>query len=961
MDYPLENLGDERFQEFCQSLLISEFPKLQCFPIGQRDGGRDAILWTNFSQRKRRDSFIVFQVKFVRNPCIEAPHKWLTKTIEGEIGNINKLIPRGAKEYYLVTNVRGTAPPDTGSKDLVDTLFSTTLSIPGFCWWRDDVCRRLDRTWNLKWAYPEILTGPDILRLVIEQGLSEEKERRNTALRFFLQKQYEDDRQVRFKQIELECNLTDLFVDTPIELCRDGEETKEFSALFRYLSNSGTEDAPLERGAARLLFDHTFSQVNPFLVIEGAPGQGKSTLSQYVCQVHRMRLLNETQAFKALPKQHQPIFAKFPLRIELRDLAVWFDKQDPYSSDPDTSPPKNWSKTVDSFLAHQISTFSGGSGFTVSDLHATLKLFSILLVLDGFDEVADVKMRKEIIDAVCDTISRLRNDAASLQVLITSRPAIFSKSSGFAKDKFPHVQLAPLPKPLIEDFAEKWLRARRLAPKDCASIRKTLKQKLEQTHLRQLARNPMQLSILMRLMEIRGTFLPEKRTALYDEYVNVFFNREAEKDSRVRENRELLISIHQYLGWTIHSTAEKDGRGSITHDHLKKLLNAYLEIEGHTSIEVSSLFAGVVDRIMFLVSRVIGTYEFEVQPLREYFCARYLYETAPYAPHAKTVCGTKPDRFDACVSNPYWLQVTRFYAGCYNKGELACLVDCLISLGSTEGFKFTNYAQRVTGMLLADWVFSQDPRSIKRAVEFLASAFGGAGLTNTKRSRWRPFPNEDVLILPQGSGREELVAKCFENLKRSICYQQAFDLPEIIKANATPKEIENFWTEELGKRKGESLSSWFRIGLSIGALAQCTTSKLKSAVQAVNISPNDWPILFSAGHGDMLKAYSGDENKIVESILNCECAYRYEKVDLISILSLSFDPIIYRHAFDHPSPVPLIDSISNYSNSLSKIRERIDKGLDCPLAPGSPLYLKVFSVVEAAKIEWKKNTSSTLR
>ena len=40
--YPYEQLDDESFQHLSQSLLVKEFPGLQCFPVGQPDGGRDA-------------------------------------------------------------------------------------------------------------------------------------------------------------------------------------------------------------------------------------------------------------------------------------------------------------------------------------------------------------------------------------------------------------------------------------------------------------------------------------------------------------------------------------------------------------------------------------------------------------------------------------------------------------------------------------------------------------------------------------------------------------------------------------------------------------------------------------------------------------------------------------------------------------------------------------------------------
>lgn len=43
MSYPFENLDPEKFQHFCQALLTKEFPNMQCFPVAQPDGGRDAI------------------------------------------------------------------------------------------------------------------------------------------------------------------------------------------------------------------------------------------------------------------------------------------------------------------------------------------------------------------------------------------------------------------------------------------------------------------------------------------------------------------------------------------------------------------------------------------------------------------------------------------------------------------------------------------------------------------------------------------------------------------------------------------------------------------------------------------------------------------------------------------------------------------------------------------------------
>ena len=236
------------------------------------------------------------------------------------------------------------------------------------------------------------------------------------------------------------------------------------------------------------------------------------------------------------------------------------------------------------------------------------------------------------------------------------------------------------------DYAERWLRARRMDTKQSAEYRTVLKEKLGQPHLRDLARNPMQLAILLSLVLTRGASLPDKRTVLYEFYIDRFFSREAEKSTVVRTHRDLLIDIHRYLAWFLHSQAENDnGRPSVRQDVLQRIVTEYLAREGHDPTLARELFSGMVERVVALVSRVEGTFEFEVQPLREYFAACHLYYTAPQSSPGKEMLGSKPDRFDAIARNVYWLNVTRFYAGCYSNGELPSLVERLQDLAATPG------------------------------------------------------------------------------------------------------------------------------------------------------------------------------------------------------------------------------------------------------------------------------------
>jgi hypothetical protein len=681
MDYPFENLNPEKFQEFAQALLGREFTDLQCFPVAQSDGGRDIV---TYSHRLPSQNFAIYQVKYVRKPLAEKDiHKWLLRIIKGEAPKVKKLIEKGAKQFFLITNVPGTAHPDVGSIDQMNQLLESELGIPSRCWWRDDLNRKLDDAWDLKWSYPELMTGPDLIRSLIESGLSEDKERRANAIKTFVLEQFNVDQVVKFKQVDLQNRLLDLFIDVPAlppQNTETGKKVLKHHQVYDYISyrlgNKGSttlDEYPSayfnERsrviGSATLLLHPLIQKETPWTVLEGAPGQGKSTITQYICQIHRMRLLGleevkkhlpeaykETEGLGVIPEHHLNSHICLPFRIDLRDLASWLSGHNPFSSEDKFI--QDVPKSLAEFLSLIVNHYSGGLNFSVSDLVAIFKRSPVLLVFDGLDEVADIEKRREVINTIHTGSRQLKANALSLQVIVTSRPAAFANSPGLPEGDFPRYYLDSLNKQLIDEYANKWMKAKKLDQRDRSEVKKILRDKLDQPHLKDLAKNPMQLTILLSLIYNRGSSLPDKRTALYDSYVDLFFNREAEKTSIVKRHRDLLLGIHKYIAWVLHAEAEQLGKnGSITQDELHNKIKVYLEEQGYEINLASELVTGALERIVALVSRVEGTYEFEVQPLREYFAARYLYETARHSSPGMEFSGTKPDRFDAIAHNFY--------------------------------------------------------------------------------------------------------------------------------------------------------------------------------------------------------------------------------------------------------------------------------------------------------------------
>ena len=735
MDYNYEALDDKRFQKLCQALIVAQFPDTQCLPVGEPDGGRDAILL--HANRSNKES-VVFQVKFSRIPDHTKAQNTIQRLIRKEKEKVKRLIAGGATEYYFITNVKGTAFPSKGSIDTVNDVLAESFDIPCRVWWRDDLDRRLEQHGDIKWSYPEILKASDLLPLVLGGIDNSTRKRFERKVKNYLASQYASESDVKFKQVYLRHRLTDLFVDLPLchksplndqhsyELdCSDADLESYTNQLRFYESNRSGNRNPFGHSGlvAAFMLSMPLKIGCARIVLEGAPGQGKSTVAQFLCQVNRIRLLGKSEDIQAVPDHIRCSPLRIPFKLDLLDYASWLAGHNPLDFGNNMNQTKQMSQSLERFLTTQIEQYSGGQPVDIDDLIAFLEHSHIVVVLDGFDEVADVDIRARIVDEVNQAAARLEAHSRSIQFIITSRPAAFSSSHGFREDQWTHLKLTDLRQRNIMAYKDKWIKAQDLTPEDGESISTTLKEKLEQPHFRDLARNPMQLAILLHLIHVQGVALPEKRTALYAEYIKLFFNREAEKSTIVRDQRDLLLSIHGRLAWVLHTQVEDgSGSGRMSDSALQKCVRDFLESEGHgTDVMklVDQLVQGAVERIGALVSRVSGTFEFEVQPLREYFAARHLYQTSPYSPPGRERKGTRADRFEALAQNAFWTNVARFFCGFYDKGELSSLVDGITHLGTQSDHNLINQSRRLAIMLLSDHVFSQVPRVTNRLIEFV--------------------------------------------------------------------------------------------------------------------------------------------------------------------------------------------------------------------------------------------------
>lgn len=734
-EYRFEDLGDDGFQHMIQALLLHLHPDLSVPPIRQPDGGHDAFELQDGSGVK----VFSYQVKWVRDQRQERdPVKWLKGIIKDEAHNLRRMQARGTKEWLLVTNVPGTAHEDTGRIDLLNAHLveeSERFGMKMRAWWRNEVSRAVDSAPSeLKFAYPDMLLGADIIRSITQtQFMIERKNRLSLVLRAVAANQRGQDSEVKFKHGELEgVSLNSLFIDVPAVPVRKRPENESASL------GSST-------GVSLL----TSPGHNNSSVILGAPGQGKSTLIQFICQVHRSVFLHADDdpmsAIGAAPLNDIP---RIPYRIDLRIYARWMGGYDPLAGDDGATRRGPGAPIgVESFIARMMHKDSGGAEVTPDDVLFLLDWLPSFVAFDGLDEVGETTSRQKVVDEIHSFQERSGSYRAPTRIVVTARPS-YASGAEPRDDKFSYFELLPLTDDLRNKYLERWSSSQKLSDQDAADVRRVFKARSAEPHVSELATNPMQLAILLFLIYRRGESVPTNRTALYASYMELFLDRETAKNDVVKKHRHTVERVTAYIGWHLHADAESDGgTGRATRAELIRLVKYRLADLGIDPSLANALFTAVTQRVWVLTSRTDEYFEFEVQPIREYFAAKHLFTTAPASPS-----GNRVDRFErmlALMHRPYWLNVTRFMAGMFDDGMISTVADKVEDLFESAPRPF--WSRRVGKILLEDGVFDAAARPRRRVAVGAFDALGvveSEAMANPRPRRASSYgqPSAEVIV-----------------------------------------------------------------------------------------------------------------------------------------------------------------------------------------------------------------------
>ena len=773
MQYELNQLSDpKRFQRLVNAILTARFGEdARLTPIEGADGGSDGetatanpfleyryeISSTHSNHpliESPRPGRYLFQVKYHRSG--EKRLSDLRSIVVRDFQNaltvdvLNRSDRKDVNYFFLVTNISASKDSIRKIDEIRTELLKGKQYLHADVWWAERITAALDWAPELWPAFPELFHGgvPPILGLATTQqakGLSR-------TLSLATAQQYARDSHVKFRQIELEKRLIDLFVDLEIGQIFDiGDNSRVPHSRFITRTKRDqilTDDDSflahsVHDSVLHLLLDDT--RAIPRILLEGGPGQGKSTITQMAAQVYREKLLDTPESASRDPTWHRICQLRIPIRIELRDFANWI------SQNPEGA--------FDQYIALHLARDSGGATVLPEDIHRLLQHSSAIFLLDGLDEIGNDSLRDQVLDAALAAIERFENALKTdVRIVLTTRPPAvlgrWSKLNGFIR-----VVLAPMNAQRIDDYLERWLQAQIPTTEEMHRIRHSFNSRRSDAHVEALARNPMQLSVLLQFISLKGEAFPDRRAELYRDYFQIVIDRDVEKSPELRTHREVVEGLHCYLGFLLHGFAEAEkGRRALNRNEIVHLAGQWIEGEGHPKSLASKYFALGEERFGLIVA-LSGegyetTYGFEVQPIQEYFAAAYISN--------RLANGRAHDVFQTLIYRDYWREVALFLAGLRRPNEKADLVVRAKHADSEAVVRGQQNGRAIILQLLREGVLSQP---LHLQLEAMWYVFGFLE-TSTLRLQRNPYELIDALSeLVRMYGTDEIYAKIVEVVK----------------------------------------------------------------------------------------------------------------------------------------------------------------------------------------------------
>ncbi|CAD5990218.1 hypothetical protein PCC9214_05742 [Planktothrix tepida] len=735
--YDLTQLDSNTFEHLVNLITLRVLgPGSTGFAPGS-DGGRDGYFEGEApypSETERWSGCWYIQSKFHKPHLSKDPQKWLLEKIKEEIKEFEDPDSKRqwADNWIIATNIDPSGVPETGSFDQARKLVTEAcpkLENRFHIWGGRKILDFLALHSEISDYYRHFLTPGKILTEIYNQ-IKDAQAEVKTILRFLVLSPFDDQQHTKLEQaappgstIERP-GIHDLFIDLPF---RSKEHALKDLVMQMLVCTSAKchrfDEEQLDTEEWQLWYRHP-SRARVWF-IKGGPGQGKSTIGQYFCQIQRAALILQKDSvlsrlaskYKNLAKEIQKVAEKhgfwtgkprIPISIELKEFAQWFGQKD-----------KSTSRGVLTYLAEWISV-GVEQQVTTGTLKRILASHSWVIVFDGLDEVPqDVKDAVAL--EVCRFVDKISCEAnADLLTICTSRPQGYSDQ--FADLDNSTIELINLSPDQALACAKPVLELER-SPSEAKKCFQILESAIDSPAVRQLMTTPLQAHI-MAVVVRDGERPPERKWKLFANFYQVIKRREANRnlpDKRLakllREQDQLLKTVHNRLGFVLHARAElsKGAQTKLERDEFEKLVTGAVKQMVETEVDetIKVLMEATTDRLVLVSTPDDGNHvRFDIRPLQEFFAAEFLYES---------VSAEKlRQRIEMIAGDAHWREVMHFLLSALVENnrptELAVTVQVLESLNEGDQESLRLLGRRLgrgailAARLLQEGVLDEDKR-----------------------------------------------------------------------------------------------------------------------------------------------------------------------------------------------------------------------------------------------------------
>lgn len=748
--YDLNALGDNQFEEMTQSLLKDVIGAGTITFGAGTDGAREATFCGEApypSSVNRWSGNWIFQVKFhdaLRVPADKA-RRLVVKELDEELDKVVNKYRHPCDNFILVTNVPLSSTALTGSHDVIAQKIAPKYAAEVtniHVWGYDDVCRLLERHPRVRQSYLHLLTTGDLIARLMRGDVVTDIDE---TIRLFLASDLDGDRFASLDQAgevgDESVPLTRIFIDLDVAL-REGDRPVAASANTTSVLDEA-EWQSFVQGEATSAMRLMLSDEPRRLVLIGGPGQGKSTLGQFLAQIHRASLLGRLKELIGDESGLTPLVPRIPLRVILRDFAQWAGQTADGETKRDTS--------VELYLAEHIRRqASNDAPIAKSDVHDILRANPCLCIFDGLDEIVDPGLRAVVLGEIRAFLERTELGLhADIQVIGTSRPNGYLNE--FDPATFTHVRLQTLSSEKARSYAERWMQARIGDPARRTRVKQAFVESADDPQVSLLLNTPLQVTIIMYVILVGGR-PSRQRESLFGDYVDVIYRRERAKHrSIIRTEKDLLLGLHDYLGYIIHRRAGDPAHviAALTSQEFNKEVRTFLRHrdpwKSGDALEeqVQLLVTEAQDRLVLLVELVPGQFGFELRSLQEYFAATHLVQTSSNSDQ-------RFERFLAIARSGHWRNAALFFAGQVGRlfrGEAANLVLACRAIDSSPTDALLRRGCALGLDLAVDRAFgSNQPLQHQIVAEALAILESGPGNWDVREwsQRLKELPRDDI-------------------------------------------------------------------------------------------------------------------------------------------------------------------------------------------------------------------------